>query len=84
MSKMLWDPDREGRGAVIQGSGILEFLKLTVEFRRVKMEAGVLTAFPFHMAVEGMAQFCHRRQSHAGEQNGYRQRKSLICDPSFQ
>jgi len=72
-SKKFRNPDREGRRAMIQLSGILEFLKCTVEFCRVKMEAGVLTAFPFHMAVEGMAKFRYGRQSHAGEQNGYRQ-----------
>lgn len=69
---------------MIERSGILEFLKGTVEFRRVKMEAGVLTAFPLHMAVKGMAEFRHGRQGHTGEQNGYRQRKSLICGCSFQ
>ena len=56
-SKKFRKPDREGRGAMIQLRGILEFLKLTVEFRRVKMEAGVLTALPLHMAVESMAKF---------------------------
>ncbi len=54
-----------------QGSGILEFLKLTVEFCRMKMQAGVILAFPLHMSMKGMAKFHHRRQGHASEQNCY-------------
>lgn len=69
--EQLWDDNPESRLGVIQGSGILKFLKLTVEFRRVKMETGVVIAFPLQMAVKGMAEFHHRRQGHTGEQNCY-------------